>query len=130
MFSGGLIMDGDKFILQIRGETRPDVPQPNEFMPERELGRAEMLLGVEHDIEYEVIDDHGGPNGAIRVMLDGKPVCNFIGATGYGYVDALINAYGKPRTGNSYEKCGIYAGLGSGDVPPANTFVAYQFRFV
>jgi hypothetical protein len=106
--------------LTVRAESSSD---PNGgFVPQRELGKVPFALGVEHDVSISVNDSHGGPDGSLNVVVDGKvavdaPKLN----VGWAYVDSGILYGGKPQSPNSYAKVGIYAGMGSGTDPgPAN----------
>lgn len=99
--------------VTVRAESSSD-PEGG-FVPQRELGKVPFELGVEHDVAISLLDSHGGPNGALKVTIDGKvivdqPKINI----GWAYVDNAILYGGKPQSRDSYAKVGIYAGMSSG----------------
>lgn len=55
--------------------------------------------GVRYFIEWVYKDDHGGPNGIIKLTINGTVIINFVGVTGY-----------SSSTSGSYPKLGIYTG--------------------
>jgi hypothetical protein len=111
-------------MLRVRAETGMGMPLPNTFFPYRILGTFPVTFGVDHAFDITVVDGHGGA-GSVKVVIDGKPVCDFTGPTGYEFVD--LAPIKSPHPG-SYWKIGIYAGKDSGGVAPVTT-AAYAVKF-
>lgn len=127
LFAVDLSLDrSGKPVLRARGETGKG--EQRTFSPMRIFGSAPFAFGVEHSFSLEATDGHGDA-GRIRFLLNGRPVCDFSGPTGYEYVDLLKDALpGRQQLTGSYLKMGIYAGKFSGNAPPPDVFVAYTFR--
>lgn len=131
MFSLDLLPDPatGRPYLQVRGET--GLGEQTTYSPMRILGRLpDIELGRDHALDVIVVDGHGD-RGRIAVWIDGRMLVDRADIpTGYAYVDLFADAYrvrGKPQPTTSYLKIGIYAGKGTGEVPPEAVNVALTF---
>lgn len=109
----GLDLAAHPGYLTVRAESSSN-PQGG-FVSQRELGKVSFQLGVEHEVAISLVDSHGGPDGSLKVIIDGnvvvdEPKIN----TGWAYVENAIPYGGKPQSQDSYAKVGIYAGMSSG----------------
>jgi hypothetical protein len=130
-FSLDIIVKNGQPHLQVTANTSTGVPPANWWPPMRILAVVPITLGVEHEFDVEFVDGHGY-DGSVNVSIDGVEIVDFVGPTGYEYVDLLQDAYlvnGKPQSNESYFKMGIYAGVGSGNAPPPDVYIGYRFRF-
>jgi hypothetical protein len=126
-FTVEIILSGGKPVLQVRAETGTGIPEPNTWPPYRILGTMPIEFGKAYEFQFEFVDGHGG-DGSVYVWFGDTEVVDFTGPTGFEYVDLLKDAYPSNTTG-SYWKIGVYAGVGSGDSPPPDTYVEYRFAF-
>ena len=125
-FTVEVLWKDDMPILQVRAETSLGIPEPNTWPPTRILGTEPIEFGFEYEFEFEFVDGHGH-DGEVFVRIGDTEVVNFVGPTGFEYVDLLKDAYPSNTTG-SYWKFGVYAGKGSGEEPPPDTYVEYRFQ--
>ncbi|MFG1378905.1 hypothetical protein [Xanthobacter autotrophicus] len=95
-------------VLLVRGETSTGDGKAL-TAPLRVLAKVPFARGAHH-LKVDYIDDHGGPDGLIRVALDGVSVVDKRIATGYAYVDQAPPINGVAQRSGSYPKIGWYAG--------------------
>lgn len=132
LFSMEITLRNGSPFLRVRAETSKGIPEPGKFPPVRILSESTpVAFGVEHTFESIVIDGHGD-KGSVFLSIDGKTVVDFVGPTGYEYVDLLAAAFldhnGKEQSRRSYPKIGIYAGISSGNTPPERVSIGYRVK--